>query len=421
MHKCDLGRMTDKIKTFAQYGATGNGGITRYSLSPEADLARDEFIRRMKAIGAEIEIDDLACVYATIPGSDPNAKRIVIQSHVDSVKNGGNYDGILGVMTGMEVLETVVDQKIPHKHPLTAMITTNEEGSLYPPAMMVSGIICNDVLPPALAKNFKTENMMKSVSMEDGKTTFKDALDSNKYKGDRANRINADKYCAMFETHIEQGPILEAADKAVGAVQCVMGMFNYSLKFRGFSAHAGTFPMDQRHDALYAASQALIYLHDEIDKLGHPELVYTTGEIYCHPCIHTVIPDEVEFSLDVRHEDPELLKKVLEIVKTVPERKWAGCDASIQENWKRDTVYWNETLKTCVEEAAEESGIPWQKINSGAGHDAQFFSYMIPATMVFVRTKDGLSHCEPEYASPQDCTDGATVTLNAVLKADERI
>ena len=124
MYKCSLERMTDKIKTFSTFGDAGHGGITRYSLSPEAIQAREEFKKRMEAIGAIIEIDDLANMYATLPGTDKDAKRIVMGSHVDSVKNGGNYDGILGVMSAMEVLETVADQNIPHKHPLTAMIWT---------------------------------------------------------------------------------------------------------------------------------------------------------------------------------------------------------------------------------------------------------------------------------------------------------
>ena len=133
MYQCSLERMTDKIHTFSKFGDAGHGGITRYALSEEDKLARAEFVRRMEAIGATIEMDDLANMYATLPGSDPNAKRIVMGSHCDSVKNGGNYDGILGVMSAMEVLQTVTEQKIPHRHPLTAMIWTNEEGSLYPP------------------------------------------------------------------------------------------------------------------------------------------------------------------------------------------------------------------------------------------------------------------------------------------------
>jgi N-carbamoyl-L-amino-acid hydrolase len=410
--------MEDKIKTFSQFGATGKGGITRYSLSPEALMARAEFRKRMEAIGATIEVDDVGNMYATIPGSDPDAKRIVMGSHVDSVRNGGNYDGILGVMGAMEVLETVVANNIPHKHPLTAMIWTNEEGSLYPPAMMVSGIVCNDYLPPEIAKNFKFENMMASKSVLDPTKTFGEALEASGYKGDKKYRLNPDQYAAMFELHIEQGPILEDAGNDVGVVDCVLGMFNYRIKFYGQAAHAGTFPMHKRKDALYAAAQALCYLHEEIDKLGRPELVYTTGEILCHPCVHTVIPDFVEFSLDVRHEDPKVREQVLEIVKSLPTREWAGCKCEIQEAWKRDTVYWDERLVGFVEESVKELGYKYQHINSGAGHDAQFVSYMMPTTMIFVASKNGLSHCEEEYSSPEQCTMGASVMLNAVLKAD---
>lgn len=418
MYKCSLERMSDKINTFSKFGDAGHGGITRYSLSKEAIMARNEFKKRMEAIGAVIEIDDVANMYATIPGSDPNAKRIVMGSHVDSVKNGGNYDGILGVMSAMEVLETIVHEKIEHKHPITAMIWTNEEGSLYPPAMMVSGIVTNEYLPENIASGFKYENMMASKSILDPTKTFGEALNNSGFKGDRKYRLNPDKYKCMFETHIEQGPILEDNGNDIGVVDCVLGMFNYRIKFYGQAAHAGTFPMKKRRDALYAAAQALCYLHNEIDSLGREELVYTTGEIVCHPDVHTVIPDFVDFSIDVRHEDPKVLDKVLEIVKGLQEKQWAGCTCKVERAWNRDTVYWDKKLVSYVKEACEELGITHQYIHSGAGHDAQFVSYMIPTTMIFVQSKDGLSHCEPEYSTPEHCTEGATVMLNAVLKVD---
>lgn len=419
MYQADLKRMSEKIHTFAKFGDAGHGGITRYSLSPEALMARDYFVQRMEAIGAEITCDDVACMYATLKGSEPGLKKIVMGSHCDSVKNGGNYDGILGVIGGMEVLEAVAANNIPHRHDLVAMIWTNEEGSLYPPAMMVSGIICHDYLPKEISKNFEFDNMMKSVSVLDKETTFGSQLEKFKYKGDKKNRINPDDYKCMFEMHIEQGPILEDAGNKVGVVDCVLGMFNYRINFTGQSAHAGTFPMSKRKDALYAAAQALIYLHDEVDKLGYPELVYTTGEVVIHPCVHTVIPDFVEFSLDVRHEKPEVLEQVLNIVKTLPTKEWAGCKCEIKEAWTRDTVYFDETLRKYVEEAATEAGIPHQDIHSGAGHDAQFCAYMIPTTMIFVESEKGLSHTEMEHTSDESCTLAATVLLNAVLKADK--
>ena len=419
MYKCSIDRMTDKIKTFSRFGDAGHGGITRYSLSEPALKAREEFRRRMEAIGAVIEIDDVANMYATLPGTDPTAKRIVMASHVDSVKNGGNYDGILGVMSAMEVLETIAAEGIEHKHPLTAMIWTNEEGSLYPPAMMVSGIVCYDYLPEDIRKNFKYEDMMASKSILDPTKTFGEALEKSGYKGDKKYRFSPEKYQYMFETHIEQGPILEDNGNEIGVVDCVLGMFNYRLKFYGQTTHAGTFPMPKRRDAFYAASRALCYLHEEIDKLGAPDLVYTTGEVVCHPCVHTCVPDYFDFSFDSRHEDPKVLEKVLDIVKSCAEMDWNGCKCEVVKAWKRDTVYWDKKLVSYVKASAEEAGVKHQYIHSGAGHDAQFASYVIPTTMIFVQSKDGLSHCEPEYSSPQHCTDGATVMLGAVLRADK--
>lgn len=421
MYKASLERMSEKIHTFSKFGDAGHGGITRYSLSDAAKQARAYFVERMTKIGAEITTDDMANMYATLPGTDPNAKRIVMGSHCDSVKNGGNYDGILGVMGGMEVLETVVAEKIPHKHPLTAMIWTNEEGSLYEPSMMSSGVICNDYLPKNIAPKFKKEVVLKSKpieAIENGYATFGDALEASGYKGDESNRLNPKDYKAMFELHIEQGPILEKAGNDVGVVNCVLGMFCARVRFYGVAAHAGTFPMEDRHDALYAASQALCYMHDEIDKLGYPDLVYTTGEIVCHPCVHTVIPDYVDFSIDVRHTDPEILQKVHDIVHGVADREWAKCRCEVEDAWTRDTVYYDEKLVGYVKAAAEDLGVKHQYIHSGAGHDAQFAAYMLPTTMVFVASEKGLSHCEPEHTSDEVCTEGASVLLNAVLKCD---
>lgn len=418
MYTCSEKRMEDKIRTFSKYGDAGHGGITRYAFS-EADIqARNEFKKRMEAIGAAIETDDVGDLYATIPGTDPDAKRIVMASHCDSVKNGGNYDGILGVMSAMEVLETVTEQKISHKHPLTAMIWTNEEGSLYPPAMMCSGIVCYDWLPEDIRSKFQYQDMMDARSILDNQSTFGEALKRSGFQGEKKYRLSPEKYQCYFETHIEQGPILEDNGNDIGVVDCVLGMFNYRLKFYGQTTHAGTFPMPKRKDAFYAAAQALCWLHQEIDKLGYSDLVYTTGEVVCHPCVHTCVPDFFDFSFDARHEDPEKLAKVLELVKSCEDRTWAGCTCKVEKAWNRNTVYWDKKLVGYVKEAAEEVGVSHQYIHSGAGHDAQFAAYMLPATMIFVQSKNGLSHCEEEFSSVKQCTEGATVMLNAVLKAD---
>ena len=418
MYTCNLDSMRDKIETFSKFGDAGHGGITRYALSEEDKMAREEWLRRMKAIGATIEMDDLANMYATLPGSEPGLKRIAMGSHCDSVKNGGNYDGILGVMSAMEVLETVARDNIPHRHPLTAMIFTNEEGSEFPPCMMCSGIMAHDYMPERFRDNFAYEKMMASRSILTPEVTFAERLAAFPYKGDKANRMSPEKYRALFETHIEQGPILEDAGKDIGVVTCVLGQMLYRVKFYGFAAHAGTFPMKKRHDAFHAAAEALCYLHQEIDKLGYEDLVYTTGEVVIHPCVNTVIPDFFDFSIDVRHENPDVLNKVREILFSLEKREWQQCKCEVVLGWNRDTVYWDKQLVGYVREAVEELGYSHMDIHSGAGHDAQYISYMVPTTMIFAPSDKGLSHCEEEHTSAEQCTQAASVMLNAVLKLD---
>ena len=170
-------------------------------------------------------------------------------------------------------------------------------------------------------------------------------------------------------------------------------------------------------DALFAASKVLIYLHQKLDELDK-DLVYTTGEIVCHPNVHTVIPDYVEFSLDARHQDDCVIDQVKEIINSLP-KMFEKCEVSTSLAWHRDTVYFNKTLINYVLEATKKLNYPYQYINSGAGHDAQMISYMLPTTMIFVPSKNGHSHCDEEFTSIKQCYQGANVLLNAVLKCDE--
>lgn len=407
MITCSKDRVQNKIETFARFGDTGNGGITRFSLSKEALQAREEFVKRMEAVGAEIVTDDMANMYATISGTEEGLPRIVMASHVDSVRNGGNYDGILGVITAMEVIETIVMEKISHRHPITAMIWTNEEGSLYPPAMMSSGVVCG---------KFDKTKMLASKSAE-GKT-FGEALEQSGYVGDEKNRLNSKDYKAMLELHIEQGPVLEAEEKQIGVVEGVVGMVNYRIRTYGQSDHAGTTPMQYRRDALLAAASAIKYLHEELDKLDS-NLVYTTGEILCHPNIHTVIPDFVDFSLDARHKNPEVIRQVVEVIKNMP-KEFDKCEVKYEEAWARNTVDFNGELVDFVQKSADAYGYTNKRMYSGAGHDAQYVADIMPTAMVFVPSKDGHSHCEPEFTSAEECWRGINVVLQTVLEIDKK-
>jgi N-carbamoyl-L-amino-acid hydrolase len=399
--------MEDKIKTFSRFGDTGRGGITRFSLSEEALAARKEFVKRMEAIGAFIATDDMANIYATIDGTE-DLPAIVSGSHMDSVRQGGNYDGILGVLTAMEVAETIVKEKIPHRHPITVIVWTNEEGARFEPAMMSSGVICG---------KFDKETMLASQAKDIPGYTFGEALEKSGFKGREENRLDPSKTKALVELHIEQGPVLEAEGIDIGVVEGVCGMINYEFTFTGQAGHAGTTPMKYRKDALYAAVKTIQYLHDELDQLDD-KLVYTTGKISAHPNIHTIIPDEVKITLDARHQDPEVIKQVLAVIKKIPSVV-EQCKVSYEEAWSRKTVSFTSELVDYVEMSAQECGYSNRRIYSGPGHDAQFAIDMVPTTMIFVPSAGGHSHCEIEYTPVENCLKGANVLLNTLLHIDK--
>lgn len=405
MVTCSKERLEDKIKTFSKFGNIGKGGITRLSLSPEALEAREEFCKRCRALGMEIKTDDMANIYATIPG-ESDLPAIMSGSHLDSVRQGGNYDGVLGVLTALEAAETIINEKIPHKHPITVVVWTNEEGARFEPAMMSSGVICG---------KFNKDIMLASTDLEG--VTFKEALEASGYMGEVANRMTADKYMACVELHVEQGPVLENEKVDIGVVEGVCGMINYEFTFIGQADHAGTTPMKYRKDALYAATKTIQYLHDELDKLDS-KLVYTTGKISAHPNIHTVIPDIVKFTLDARHQEPEVIKQVVKIIKDIPSVV-EKCETSYEEAWSRKTVHFYPEYVDYVEKNSKEYGYSSKRMYSGPGHDAQFVTDIIPSTMIFVPSVNGHSHCEKEFTPLDNCLKGANVLLQTILDIDK--
>lgn len=406
MVSCSYERMEDKINTFSKFGDTGNGGITRLSLSQEALAARQEFKRRMEALGATVVSDDMANIYATIPGTE-DLPPILSGSHLDSVRQGGNYDGVLGVLSAMEVAETIVTENIPHRHPITVVVWTNEEGARFEPAMMSSGVLCH---------KFTKEEMLKSEAKDIPGYTFEDALEASGWKGDIANRMNPEKTTACVELHAEQGPVLDSEGYDIGVVEGVCGMVNYEFTFEGQADHAGTFPMKYRKDALYACAKALDYLHTELDKLDEA-LVYTTGKISAHPNIHTIIPGTVKMTLDSRHKDMGVMEQVVKVIKAMPE-EIEKCKVSYEEAWARNTVEFCSKFVDDVEKSAMEYGYSCKRMYSGAGHDAQYICDVVPTTMIFVPSVEGHSHCELEFTPVESCVKGANVLLQTLLKID---
>ncbi len=394
-------RLKESLEAFAQFGHTDNNGVTRLALSEEDRAARDYLRDCCVELGLEVKHDDLGNIYATLKGKEDKPP-ILIGSHLDSVKKGGRFDGVLGVAAGLEVVRTLLENKITPRVPITIVNFTNEEGARFEPSMMSSGI---------LSGKFDKDTMLQKKDA-DG-ITFKEALKSIGYAGDEENRLK--EGTAFLELHIEQGPILEQESLSVGIVGCVVGMVCYEWEISGESDHAGTTPMSMREDALFTANDIISEIRSQLSDLD-AELVYTVGRMNVWPNIHTVIPEKAVFSLEARHQDPKVIKKVEETIRKIKDSyQLKECRVEIRKLWGRETVFFSEELCKQLTKAAETLGYSYKEMVSGAGHDAQFIASYIPTAMVFVPSVNGKSHTEVELTSWEDCEKGVNVLLEAIL------
>ncbi|MGG1367927.1 Zn-dependent hydrolase [Priestia megaterium] len=400
-------RLKNTLERFADYGRTPNNGVTRLALSEEDRLARDYFCSCCRDLGMDIKIDDLGCIYATLEGLEDKPP-VVIGSHMDSVKKGGRFDGILGVVAGLELVRTLVEHNIKPKVPIMIVNFTNEEGARFEPSMMASGI---------LSGKFQKDVMMKKTDV-DG-VTFEQALQSCGYEGDTSNRLT--EASAFVELHIEQGPILEKEAKSIGVVECVLGMVCYEIEVTGESDHAGTTPMDMRKDALFATNNLIAEARHELGRLDS-NLVYTMGRMNVLPNIHTVIPNKVIFSLEARHTDEDVIASVEKIIQSLPDQAelLEGCEVRVTKLWGRDTVWFDKTVCDEVEESVRSLGYSYKRMVSGAGHDAQFLASYIPTAMIFIPSVNGKSHCEEEFTPWEECEKGVNVLLETVIKLAQK-
>ncbi|OLS39966.1 Zn-dependent hydrolase [Bacillus sp. MRMR6] len=400
-------RLKDTLETFADFGRTEKNGVTRLSLSEEDRLARDYFCACCKDLGMEVKIDDMGNIYATLAGIE-NKPPIVIGSHLDTVKKGGRFDGVLGVLAGLEVVRTLVENKIIPRIPLTIVNFTNEEGARFEPSMMSSGV---------LSGKFDKTTMLDKTDING--TSFGEALQAIGYDGDVESRLK--EATAFIELHVEQGPILEAESSSIGVVECVLGMVCYEIEVAGESDHAGTTPMGMRKDALFATNNLIGEVRNKLGNLD-PDLVFTMGRMHVFPNIHTVIPNKVVFSLEARHKDPVVIQRVEEIIqglKQFPANE--GCTIKTEKLWDRSTVWFNPQLIKQLEESTKSLGYSYKRMVSGAGHDAQFIASYVPSAMIFVPSINGKSHCEEELTEWDDCAKGVNVILETVLSIQAQL
>ncbi|MCQ6279604.1 Zn-dependent hydrolase [Bacillus sp. EB600] len=397
----DGNRLKETLEKFADFGRTENNGVTRLSLSEEDRLARDYFCSCCEELGMFVEIDDMGTIYATLEGLETK-QPIVIGSHLDTVKKGGRFDGVLGVVAGLEVARTLVENNIKPRIPLMIVNFTNEEGARFEPSMMASGV---------LSGKFSKATMLKKT---DGNgITFEEALHSIGYAGKEESRLK--EATALLELHIEQGPILERESLSIGVVECVLGMVCYEIEVIGESDHAGTTPMDMRKDALFAATNIISEARTKLSALDS-ELVFTMGRMNVLPNVHTVIPNKVVFSLEARHKDPAVIRQVEDIIQgltVIPSNE--GCTIKTTKLWDRSTVWFNPQICTLLENSTKTLGYSYKRMVSGAGHDAQFIASYVPTAMIFVPSIKGKSHCEEELTTWEDCEKGVNVLLETVL------
>ncbi|KAB7705591.1 hydantoinase/carbamoylase family amidase [Bacillus aerolatus] len=394
-------RLKETLERFADFGRTENNGVTRLSLSEEDRLARDYFCSFCKELGMSVQVDDLGNIYAILKGKEDKPP-IVIGSHMDTVKKGGRFDGILGVVAGLEIVRTLVENNITPQIPIMVVNFTNEEGARFEPSMMSSGI---------LSGKFEKAVMMKKTDV-DG-ITFEEALQTIQYTGNEESRLK--EATAFLELHIEQGPILERESLAIGVVECVVGMVCYEIEVTGESDHAGTTPMTMRKDALFAANDLITKARQELGTLDD-ELVFTMGRMNVSPNIHTVIPNKVVFSLEARHKDPAVITQVEEMIEGLAQLSSEESSViKVKKLWDRDTVWFNKHICHLLEQSAKSLNYSYKRMVSGAGHDAQFIASYIPSAMIFVPSINGKSHSEDELTAWEDCEKGINVLLETAL------
>ncbi len=402
--KVDGQRFWDSLMEMAKIGATPKGGCNRQTLTDLDREGRDLFRRWVEAVGCTVSVDEMGNMMALRPGRRPDLPPVVIGSHLDTQPTGGKFDGVAGVLAGLEVLRTLNDAGYETDHPVMVVNWTNEEGTRFSPAMLSSGV---------WAKAFERDYAYDRTDRE-GKR-FGDELERIGYKG--ALPCEPQKWKCHFELHIEQGPVLEAEGKEIGVVKGGQGIRWLDVTITGQESHAGSTPMPRRKDALVAASRVIAAL-DQIAREHAPHAVVTVGDIRVAKPSRNVIPGEVWFPVDIRHPEEAVIEEIDRRLRLEVEEA-CNRDAlphKVDQLWHFPPVAFDEGCIAAVRQAAQEGGYGWREMISGPGHDSFYTARHVPTSMIFIPCKDGLSHNEAEWAEPAHLEAGANVLLRAVLQ-----
>ncbi len=404
--RINIDRLIRRIEELGRVGVLEGGGVCRLALSDADKQGRDLVVRWMAELGLQVSVDAIGNVIGLRKGRHDGAP-VMIGSHIDTVATGGLYDGNLGVLAGLEVVETLNDAAVTTRHPLAVGFFTNEEGARFAPDMMGSGVHQGALdLDTCLA-----------TAGIDG-ATVGDELARIGYAGPvPAGTMRAR---AFFELHVEQGPVLEEAGIAIGAVTGVQGISWTEYTVRGVSNHAGTTPMRLRHDAGYVAAAIAVAARRIAKDMGGDQ-VGTSGVVELEPNLINVIARRAKVTVDLRNTDEGLLLQAEAAMAAEIESLAAseGVEISARTLARFEPVEFDPDMVARVAEMADALGHSVQRMPSGAGHDAQMFAPNCPTAMVFVPSRDGISHNVREYTAPAEIQAGADVLLQTVLSVAE--
>jgi N-carbamoyl-L-amino-acid hydrolase len=406
--RVDADRLRADFDVLAAIGATPAGGLERTTFSDSHLAARAWFHEQARNAGLETRIDSAANHSAVLPARDPAARTLLLGSHLDSVRNGGRFDGALGVVCALEALRAVQDSGLELPVSLEAVDFTDEEGTLIGTLgslALAGGLTPDDLAAPRGGRDVLVAALARMGLSDDGLL---------------GARRDPETLAGYLELHIEQGPVLERAGVQIGIVTGITGTASFLVVFEGEARHAGTTPMDARHDAAVGASAFVLDVRATTMR-DFPGCVATVGDIAIEPGSFNVVPGRATLRLECRSVDPPNLE---ELARSLDERARAaaedyGLGVTIDPVGRHEPAPTAEPIRAAFGSAAAELGLTTMALPSGAGHDAQPLAAITPSGMIFVPSRGGISHDPAELSSWEDCVNGANVLLNAAVLVAE--
>ena len=398
-------RLNLHLRELAEFGKNPQGGVSRVAYTEFDKQGRAYVMGLMRAARLDVQIDAAGNIIGRRAGSARNLKPIMFGSHIDSVPEGGNYDGTLGSLGAIEVAQTLTEYEIALRHPIEVVIWQNEEGGKQG-SRIVSGEFTEKDLE---LTNASGKNIRDGIKFLGGDPTRLSA--AARKKGDLAGYL---------ELHIEQGGTLEREKIQIGEVEGIVGIKWWNVDVNGFANHAGTTPMDQRQDALVAAARFVDMVHSTTRSIAGRQ-VATVGRIQAYPGARNVIPGRVQLSLEIRELDAAKLDRLFEQLRAESAKigEASATTFAFENAYASTPSLMDERVRSVIREASKELGFTSKVMPSGAGHDAQSVSTLAPAGMIFIPSVKGISHAPQEFSHPQDCANGANVLLHSLLKLDE--